>query len=412
MFASFLGAAALYAGVASAAPMVARDMMSGSSSAAADKMAGDSMASASSSADYSYQTSSADAMYGGASSSATYAAAYTSAAAPAYTSAAAPAYTSAAAPAYSSPSYGSGSSSWGGSGYDSCVSQCMASYGAPSAMAMPTETASAEGSYGTGKVHTVWVAPKQGVLRYVPFATNASVGDTIKFIWGGNNHTVTKSSILGICNKTSDAPFVSGTHDANFTFTQVVNDTNATFFYCGTPGHCQKGMFGIINAPNAFGSASSAAQMIPQMAANNSDMAAAWAYTKSYTANNTGAATWGNNMDMSGVPSWAQSSMAENIMYTRAFLAANPEVLNSDGTIDMSNAGSNALMLPEDISTVAKGSNNAASSSTPAAATSASASSTPSTTASPVGAASGAGMVTSPRVAVALVAVVAAFFAL
>ena len=85
--------------------------------------------------------------------------------------------------------------------------------------------------------HTVIVAPTQGVLRYIPFAVNASVGDTVRFVWRANNHTVTKSSELQICNKTSDAPFASGEQNKGFTFDQVVNDTNPTFFYCGTPGH-------------------------------------------------------------------------------------------------------------------------------------------------------------------------------
>ena len=85
--------------------------------------------------------------------------------------------------------------------------------------------------------HTVIVAPTQGVLRYIPFAVNASVGDTVRFVWRANTHTVTKSSQLELCNKTSAAPFASGTHDKDFTFDQVVNDTNPTFYYCGTPGH-------------------------------------------------------------------------------------------------------------------------------------------------------------------------------
>ena len=68
----------------------------------------------------------------------------------------------------------------------------------------------------TGATHTVIVAPTQGVLRYVPFAINASVGDTVMFMWGANNHTVTKGSQLGICNKTSDAPFTSGTQNKSF----------------------------------------------------------------------------------------------------------------------------------------------------------------------------------------------------
>lgn len=68
--------------------------------------------------------------------------------------------------------------------------------------------------------------------------------------------------------------------------TQTVNDTNTTFFYCGVPGHCQKGMFGILygsfsfdvtcyltrglrNPPNALmGSTSSVSSMMPVMASN------------------------------------------------------------------------------------------------------------------------------------------------
>lgn len=80
----------------------------------------------------------------------------------------------------------------------------------------PSSTSSSSGSSGSGKTHTVIVAPTQGVLRYVPFTVNASVGDTVKFIWGANNHTVTKSSELALCNKTSDAPFASGEQNKTF----------------------------------------------------------------------------------------------------------------------------------------------------------------------------------------------------
>jgi plastocyanin len=142
--------------------------------------------------------------------------------------------TSTASMAYSTPSYGSGNSNWGGSGYDNCVqralsfvmlnvcnltdicSECMATY---SPMAMGTYIASAtasSGSSGSGATHTVIVAPTQGVLRYVPFAVNASVGDTVMFMWGANNHTVTKSSELELCNKTAEAPFASGEQNKSF----------------------------------------------------------------------------------------------------------------------------------------------------------------------------------------------------
>jgi plastocyanin len=96
------------------------------------------------------------------------------------------------------------------------VTECIASFGAPAASYMPTATSSSMGNSGSGATITVIVAPTQGVLRYVPFAVNASVGDTIKFMWGANNHTVTKSSELTPCNKTSNAPFASGTHNKDF----------------------------------------------------------------------------------------------------------------------------------------------------------------------------------------------------
>ena len=97
----------------------------------------------------------------------------------------------------------------------------MASFGDSSATYMPPTATSvsgsgSSGSSASGATHTVIVAPTQGLLRFVPFALNASVGDTIQFNWGANNHTVTKSSFLTPCNKTSDNPFSSGEQDQGF----------------------------------------------------------------------------------------------------------------------------------------------------------------------------------------------------
>ena len=102
------------------------------------------------------------------------------------------------------------------------LTECMASYGGPSAATYTSPTATSvsgsgsSGSSGSSATHTIIVAPTQGILRFVPFATNASVGDTLKFIWGANNHTVTKSSILTPCNKTSDNPFTTGEQNKGF----------------------------------------------------------------------------------------------------------------------------------------------------------------------------------------------------
>jgi len=322
--------------------------------------------------------------------------------------------TSMAYGSYSSPAYGSGSTNWGGSGYDGCVAQCIASFGSPPATYMPTATAttaSSMGSSGSGSTITVIVAPTQGVLRYVPFAVNASVGDTIKFMWGANNHTVTKSSELTPCNKTSDAPFASGTQNKDFVFTQVVNDTQTTFFYCGTPGHCQAGMFGIINPPNALGSPTSVAGMMSSMSANNSDMSAYVSYTAKMTANNTKAGSWGANLDMASLPTWSHQHVAENVLFTRNFLAANPEVMQSNGFIDLSAAGTTPLMIPQDISAAL--SNAGSSTTTSSAPMSTSASMSMSTnTPAPSGMSSGAHSLTASNIFVALVVAVATWFAL
>ena len=96
--------------------------------------------------------------------------------------------------------------------------ECVAQFGSPPPMYMPPSMTdnSGAGSVGSGAIHTVWVAPAQGVLRYVPFSVEAAIGDTVKFIWGANVHTVTKSSQLEICNKTGQEPFASGIQNKTF----------------------------------------------------------------------------------------------------------------------------------------------------------------------------------------------------
>ncbi|KAI0336452.1 hypothetical protein GY45DRAFT_403515 [Cubamyces sp. BRFM 1775] len=258
------------------------------------------------------------------------------------------------AQATSTMSYGSGSTNWGSSGYNDCVQQCIANYGPPPASYTPPTSTSGDSSGssgGSGTTHTVIVAPTQGVLRYIPFAVNASVGDTVMFMWGANNHTVTKSSQLELCNKTDNQPFASGEQNKPFTFTQVVNDTNPIFFYCGTPGHCAKGMFGMINPPSAYMAPSSVGQMMGGAVANSSDMAAMMAYTDKMTNGSDKAANWGMNIDMAQIDPQYHQVFLENVMYTRAFLGANREVLKDDGSIDLNSHGA-PMQLPTDMASV------------------------------------------------------------
>ena len=244
-----------------------------------------------------------------------------------------------------SPTYGSGSNSWGNNPYDDCVKQCQASY---PPLTPPNEPPTQTG----GKTHVVWVAPTQGVLRYVPFAVNASVGDTVKFIWGANNHTVTKGSQLTPCNKTSDAPFASGIQLKDFVYEQVVNDTNPTFFYCAVPNHCTKGMFGIINPPNAIGGPTSVGSMMQPLVASNPDLGKMQTYVDDATKNSDAASKWGTNFDMGAIPEWAHESFMENVLYTRTFLAANADALGGNGEVDAS-LGGNPPVVPQDITQVA-----------------------------------------------------------
>ncbi|KAJ7685143.1 hypothetical protein DFH06DRAFT_968538 [Mycena polygramma] len=326
--------------------------------------------------------------------------------------------TTSASNSYQTSNYGSGSSNWGGSGYEDCVNQCVAQFGGSSGGGsyMATATSGSYGSKGTGATHTVLVAPTKGVFRMMPFATNASVGDTIEFHWGADEHTVTKSSQLLPCNKSSDAPvFASGEQNTSFVFTQVVNDTNPTFYYCGTPGHCEKGMFGIINPAMATpGSPSSLGGMMSSMAANDSDLSAYAAYSSNITSNNQAASEWGTNFDMASMPDWSHSLFATNVLFTRAVLGMNSEILKPDNSIDLSSTASTPLMLPMDISAPLNAASAPVASGAAAAVPAGAAETAPASSASPSAAAApnGASSVASPRLLVAAAVVVATIFAL
>lgn len=232
--------------------------------------------------------------------------------------------TTAAAHTTAAPSYGSGYANWG-TDLNSCVQMCQAKFGAPSGAPPPSTTTPTEApAAGTGATHTVIVAPTKGVLRYVPFAVNASVGDTVRFMWGAGPHTVTKSSALTVCNRTAEAAsFASGQQNASFVFDQVVNTTEPTFFFCGVATHCQKGMFGIINPPNAAaGAASSVGAMMSTWTSQNPDLAKIQSAVDGLT-KNTPAYNWASNLDVANIPTEAHQSIAENIFYTRMFYAAN-----------------------------------------------------------------------------------------
>lgn len=312
-------------------------------------------------------------------------------------------------------SYGSGSMSWGSSGYNDCVQQCIASFGAPMATYTASATSSSDssssnsGSSGSGSTHTVIVAPTQGVLRYVPFALNASVGDTVEFVWHANTHTVTHSSELEVCNKTLDDPFTSGIQNESFTFTQVINSTDPTFFYCGVPTHCQKGMFGIINPPSALVSNMSVGSMMPTMVSNDSTTSMMNTYMQS-VGQGSSAESWGSSIDMTNMPPESYALIAQNVLYTRTFLAANPDYMQDDGSVNLGASGA-PMVIPQDLSAMPQ-SANAASAPSVSSSGASSASSPAGTAGAASGSSSGARSLAASSAVAAFVAVGSAFLLL
>jgi len=238
---------------------------------------------------------------------------------------------------YESPTYGSGQQKWGES-YNDCVSKCVAEYGAPPKEWKPSD--SIEAPEGTGAVHTIMVAPMEGVLRYWPFSVNASVGDTIRYVWSTPaNHTATLSSALLPCNKSAKADelkWASGVRNGSEgpqTFDVLLQTDEQQFFYCSVAKHCEKGMFGMVQ-PKTGGNNTVSFHM-QNWLDSNPDLKAAWANVHEQT-KDTPADSWGNNFSIDDVPEESYMDMAKNIIWSRAMFAANPGSLeaNSATTVD------------------------------------------------------------------------------
>lgn len=150
------------------------------------------------------------------------------------------------------------------------------------------------------------------------------------------------------------------------------------------------------------------------------------AVTSNLTQNNVAASRWGGNIDVAGLPDWSQPLVAENVLYTRTFLATNPDTLSADGTIDLSKS-SGTLMIPQDISVALGNANMNSTAGAPSGAPSGApvvapsvASSSGSPTSSPLATTSASAAAnttngaatTSPKFVVAVAVAVASFFLL
>lgn len=120
---------------------------------------------------------------------------------------------------------------------------------------------------------------------------------------------------------------------------------------------------------------------------------------------------------MGSLPTWSHQYVAENVLFTRNFLASNSEVMKPNGFIDLSSASSTPLMIPQDLGAAlssASTTSPAASSTPMSTATGASMSSHASASASgtAAGLSSGASSLASPNAVVCLLVAVATWFAL
>ena len=114
---------------------------------------------------------------------------------------------------------------------------------------------------------------------------------------------------------------------------------------------------------------------------------------------------------MSSLPAWSHSFVAENVLYTRNFLASNSEVLQDDGSIDLGSASSTPLMIPQDVSAaLANAGSTTSSSAMPSMTTAASSTPVPSTGVQNVS--NGAGLLMLPKGFISLCVIAVTFLVL
>ncbi len=124
--------------------------------------------------------------------------------------------------------------------------------GSKSTTTLVAAAAAATTASSSGPVHSVTVG--NGGLVFNPSTITAKVGETVEFHFYPAKHSVAQSSFAKPCEPLNTTSFFSGGFttasgvNAN-TFTITVNDTKPIWFYCAAPGHCGKGMAGVINAP-------------------------------------------------------------------------------------------------------------------------------------------------------------------
>ncbi|KAI0684055.1 hypothetical protein BC835DRAFT_1391750 [Cytidiella melzeri] len=107
-------------------------------------------------------------------------------------------------------------------------------------------------------VHTVFVSDANATLVYTPPTTYAKIGETVTFVFGPKNHTVTQSSFATPCSPLANGftsgfrPVAPDTAIGSEMFSITIADNNPIWLHCEqgantNASHCGKGMVAAIN---------------------------------------------------------------------------------------------------------------------------------------------------------------------
>jgi len=181
--------------------------------------------------------------------------------------------------------------------------------GAPASSTNPTPTSASSAS---SSAQTIMVASSG--LSFTPNTLTVAQGDQVVFMWpNGGGHSVTQGYEDAPCSPLSalsGAPsgFNSGvitTANSAWVLT-ITNASTPIVFHCSVPGHCQAGMFGVINpTPSGAGSLAAASQALSASPVAG-DMAYASVAAAAVSASGTPAV--GNTPSSAGAASSSPSS--------------------------------------------------------------------------------------------------------
>jgi plastocyanin len=104
-----------------------------------------------------------------------------------------------------------------------------------------------------GQIFDVAVGPSGNKIRFVPDTLNISVGDTVRWTWGSDDHSVTSGTpctadgqFCSPDNTNCDAGVLSNT---GFVYEHTFTQTGSYSYFCAL--HCFAGMTGVINVAPA-----------------------------------------------------------------------------------------------------------------------------------------------------------------